>query len=1205
MVLINNSTNIKIYYLDTKKSILERISTKLKTTPKYLYFTNGIPDINVFSNIENIEIENLLEDIIKYKNYNFLSLYESIKDKLNQNNLDVYNDVLLPFLAFNKQINTSENRNMYMLFLQTNINKSNIFSDDNINIENIWYNNSEKVREEINKNIQKVKENSKHQNNFLKQYENIKDNIHYTPFETEKISFKFNLMLSHITLLEIFNNVKLNTKVPFACVNNIYKLLKDFVPPEEWNIYLQDIIIFKVLQKIDVSNSQPVDYTDALLAISGEPGNEKISIGTSLETSGQYLDKEQLIDRISNTISEKTGTIDVSSVEENRINGVFYFPNFSINKYILADMILNNPVFSSVLSIDESDKIIKKKESVYVYFYHPKIGNVRANITEKISQKGDPNLRGKDIKEEFKFGSVFLRVRITMSDNIQSIIEFQKILSKLLVMYNEEKEDILAEYQYFIPNFKKKDNTEQLQKIEKLRIKDIAPEVFVRGYPPKCPNPPTIIEDNEVDDAVREGKKVMVYPKSKNEGFPQRNYICEYNNTPYPGLRENPLSNKDTVPYLPCCYIKDHSQIQGSIYRHYYYDEILKTKMDMEQQDFIITNKFVSKDKYGTLPDDIIKLFNIFDYDEKYMYVRKGVYDTKSSFLECVMEGMYEETNILSYESEKSRGKYLKKIRQKLGKQKYASLCRQEMYDYTNEKIIEMIKDEDVYLNPSLFISLLEEYFQCNIFVFNRVGLKFGEILVPRHLQAYYKNKNNYRKTIFIYEHIGSTSNNATYPRCELIVKWLVKSQKQEDVFYYSKSNSAVSKGIKNVFNRITKSYLFSMELPQVDFPLKSDDIELVEQGIDSYGKSSMIRFNFMNELGTLLISPIQPLALKEVKGWIITKITKENALKFISLNRIKITRQMVDNNDILKEIQGVLGNVNISIPVYDSSYIPNINKDNNGITYPTSKISVLEQYNQYKKLSRYFIEYFLWFFSLYIMEKNTQDMSLEIIKDFVDQKTVIIPDFKYNNNNNISKIFNVENNGITKNGKLVLKSMDTLKRLVYNLRVYIKRFPDKVISYHNRRVVENYYKDITDFDKYQNQIILQGDNSIKKWIQEQKIKYNIKNTIQENQKYPYFFQNDNISFNIYLAQNTDNIQKAIYIIQTWNGDNYNTGVDNIEESNYEGIILDDYNYILYNYISPSKIIKEKTSNNKQKYSMQIISYQIEDETYYTALLRI
>lgn len=1192
MVLINGTYDFKVYDLDTQQSAIDRLAAELNTLPKYLYFPNGIPTIQEFQQEDNIKMENLYETITgKGAGVDFTSIFENVKGKIGQQNLRMYEDIFLPFIVFNKTLVEAQSsilRNAYILSIETNVQEANIFEKDP-KIFEIWNRERKDILQKMNQNIKANKTKAENQRRVFEQFEKVSDILPYTAFELERVNFEFTLDILHLSIIEFFNHIQLNPGVPFASVNGFFKILKDFVPPEEWGVYLETAIIFKVLQKTELAGSKITDYTDAILSIMGEPGQEIVTIGMSLLTSGQYLSREQLIDRFLGTI-KGLGDIKVKSVEESKVNGVFYLPKHNMDKYVLADLIMNNPLFYSMMSIDESEKASKKKESVYIHFYHPKIGAITANITEKLSEKGDPALRGKDVKGNFKFGSNYIRVKISSADSIKAVKKFQEMFAKLMSIYDKEYKSIVNFYRQFIPNFAEV-KVKQPRLDQKLKLKDIAPEVFVRGYPPKCPHQPTIIGDDEVDEAKEAGKIVMRYPQDENEGFIPRNYICEHPKAIYPGLRENPLSNRDTIPYLPCCYTKNHANRQGTIFRHYYYGEDLRAKMDGDQQDLIITNKFVPKDKYGTLPVDITKLFDIFDYKEGYMYVRKGVYNNKSTFLDCVMEGMYEETDILRFADKDEREGRLYQIRDELATKARAASCRQEMYDFTIEKILEAIRDNDLYFDPKLFTALLEEYFNCNIYVFNRTGIRTGQLALPRHLQAYYKTKRR-AKCVFIYEHWGSTSDHAQYPRCELIVRWRIGGGGEDDVSYYSTYHSKVAEGIRRVYNRMRKSYALNLEIPETIFPIKNPKIKLTEQGIDSYGKCRMLRFKYKGQTGTLLTSPIQPLVLPEVRNWVATKINQDLVLDLAAVLNIPITGQSV-LQDVVKELYGKLGNVRVSIPVEDGIPMEGVPILDLGVSYPENEISVVDNYNKYKKLARYITEYMYWLFSKYLHDRNIKEIDLEVMKKFVKNKIKIAPDFEYGH---VGKTFTMRS-GVMEGGKLVIKSDEALKRLVYTLRVFIRRYRQKLLNYHTRQVIENYYVDITDFDHHHFQVILQGDKSVEKWIQEQKIKYNLYSNVQIKQRMPYFFQNQLVGTRIWLAQNTDSVYKAIKIVQTWLQSGYNPG------ENPQDVPSKLTKMTLYRYINDKDIKAFRIAGTPTPLEINILGYKIEDQSFFTALM--
>jgi hypothetical protein len=524
-----------------------------------------------------------------------------------------------------------------------------------------------------------------------------------------------------------------------------------------------------------------------------------------------------------------------------------------------------------------------------------------------------------------------------------------------------------------------------------------------------------------------------------------------------------------------------------------------------------------------------------------------------------------------------------------------------------------MIKDENAYFDPKYFVSLLENYFKCNIYIFTRTQDNNGQMALPRYSQAYYKNLNR-NKTVIIYEHMGSTSDNAQYPRCELVVKWKIAAKSEDDVAYFFDYNSKISVGIRNVSEKIHKSYVLNTEILPIIFPINTKIIKLLEQGIDSYGKTRFVTFEYESHTGMFITTPIQPLVLKEAKEWYIIKLPINIAVKLCNLLKITISDRTIiseNNTNITKEIEGYFGNVKVTIPVEDISE-KNLNKilgKNANIIKNTSiipymvkftdkRFSLIDNYNRYKKLARYVTEYTYWLFSVYIHNKKIKIDEMDdstIIKTFFMENVMIDKDFEYKN---VEKKFSMTG-GIMKKNKLVVKSDETLKRLVYSLRVFIKYNRNKVYNYHTKKVIEHYYVDITDFDKYQDQVILYGSNSIGKWITEQMIKYQLYENVRINYYFPYFFQNNLVDEFIYLAQNTDDLYKAFDISVQWYEFGKNPG------NNPDGISNVKPEFDLYKYTNKNKIEKIHIKGASVIFEIKILGYKIDNIPMYTVLLKL
>lgn len=1190
-----NGENIPIFELDDQDTIINRIAAKLQTLPKYLYFPNGKPK----ADDKEVAVEDMLRYIKSLDSSQLKTLFDRMDEKAPT--LNRYKDIFRPYIVYQKEFSGIQQDLTSFIFLplEQQIKELKLFPSLDVDIQrDIWVNRKQimtEITNEIAKNTEQV---IKQQESFKAFKKSSKAVIEFTPFELEKISFEFDLDIKNISLSEIFNSIILFPGIPLASYAGIYKILKDFVPPniDNWEKSINTAILIKICQKIDIAFAEDKDYTDCIILINN--GVVQVHMEVNVGIKGKYFDKETLIKRLI-SLFHGFGDIKHLNVVENNVKGVFYIPNYDFDKYIFADLVMNNDIFNKISWVNESEKASKKKNSVYWHFSNSKTGLISANITGKISERGDNVLMGKDINKLFAYGTNYIRVKISWAENTEKIAIFIDFFKTFLAIYQEEFAQLIAIYKTYIPNFGAKTVTkskaDKQKKIE-LKLKHIAPEVFVKGWPQTCSNQPTVIEDEDVPNAIAEGKIVMKYPKSPNEGFKQRNYICTGQKAKYPSLRLNPLSNKDLVKHLPCCYESNHSDKVGSIYRNYYFDEPLYSKDISQQQEIIVTNKFVEKDHFGLLPKEVSKIFEMFDYSQKYKYIRKGVSPGNNSFLECVLEGMYESTGILNYSKKPKRlKKFIDTTRENFVKDdKYPSACKQEMYDFTIENIRNLISDTTKYFEPKYFTSLLESYFKCNIYVFRKDDKIDGNLVLPRYSQALYKRYTEY-PSIFIYEHIGSTSDRAENPRCELIVRWEVASK--GDITYSFSHDSAISIGIKTIYRDISTEYILDRKIEETLFSIPQD-IDILYQQVDSYGKSRILVVRYKNRECTLFTTPVQPWICPIINDFQIPKISLNLALEFAANLGIIITGQITENN-IVKEIQGKFYNVGISIPIIDTPVSESIPRYEKSISYPKDTNSTMAKYNMLKKTARYVLEYLYWIFSRYVNANlaKRESMNDTVVEQFIKESVIIDQNFVYPI---IKKSFTITSPILDGKGKIRVKSQETLNRLVYMLRVAIRRNRKKIMEYHLLENIENYYIDSIDFDQHQSQAVLQGESCVEKWIQESSKSNMINSKVLQGHTEPYFFRNSLISNDIYIAQNVTSLEKAYHVAKTWITDGYNLGISS-------DIPIDPQfkpKFMLYSYKSSTNITPYKIAGSKVNGSIKIIGYKNADDiANYTVLL--
>jgi hypothetical protein len=222
------------------------------------------------------------------------------------------------------------------------------------------------------------------------------------------------------------------------------------------------------------------------------------------------------------------------------------------------------------------------------------------------------------------------------------------------------------------------------------------------------------------------------------------------------------------------------------------------------------------------------------------------------------------------------------------------------------------------------------------------------------------------------------------------------------------------------------------------------------------------------------------------------------------------------------------------------------------------------------------------------------------IIIEFVKDKVEIKKDFEYNPR---SKKFTIDNkSGVIENSKFIAKSKEMIKRLVYILKLEIKFNINNLMNYKNTPSINNFYNNASDFKQYPIQVILEGNNSIEKWLNEQNKSFILIDHIKDNLTEPYFFQNNLIDKNIVLLQNTDDIDTAIHIAVEWQLKNVNIGLDIKTKQDYVNMA-----FTLYTYESSDEINNIQIKGEQNTYDIRIIGWKhnITSKNMFSVILKL
>jgi len=1189
----------------------------MNTLPEYLYIPSE-EDSSLFltrlRTTDTVVVKDLLEQMKRQQLTKLPSLVDTLKGPkgpkfLATKKLDIIPDVVSPSIAYSKDLSALPKDEIAALLLL--VKDSLVDSVGSVPLEQIWER-KESIKNDITRKIARNKALVEESGVLLKEKP-----LSHTKFTRDDIALRYEFDLTGLTLLEIFDLIVLTPRIPFASVNDLYKILRDFTPDPDWISAYEGAIYFKIRKTLP---SLTPEYINAFLVVEEDLGKEKGILVTDLFELKKGASEETVIRDLREIFHHRLELRGEGVITEERGEFQYYLGTVPITEWVFSDLIMNDSLFNQYLAIDEFTTANRQRKrggsTIFVRFFGATPDqNVKVNLT--IYQVRD------DVHPEgWPIGSYYLKVKVVRVESNDALQRFTLVFGKLLSLYYKKAPGIIRIYQdllgnKFPPTYKPLKERPPGKKTE-IPLSKIAPEVFVSGYPSMCGHQPRIITSEEAERAREKGLNVMFYPKTPDEGFQQRYYVCDRSSTyPYPGLlRYNKLSNKDIVPFLPCCFKTQQdfgADGQGGkhtkTYGHYFYDKPMLDRRGIDQRQLLVRDAFTNPPETAKLPPELEEMLNLVVYRQDWSFIREGVFDSRSSFLDCVLEAlqtqdesyakklMYKDPETVKAQAtltkagknsraqaraelwkakKKERINLLNEFRKELATPSHAAGCSQEMYDYSSEEIRGHISDPQRYFDPRYFTNLVERYFKCRIILFSRVipgslqdskyqGRFNATLSLPRHIQSYYRTETKV-PTILIYELVGRGSREQKdYPRCELISYWNTKSQKEIESIY--KWDSAVANQMQLLYERVRNSYSLNCPVLETILPLNrltNIGITFTHQEIDSYGKCRALIFNYKSERGAFLTTPIQPLLLPRAENEVTPRLTMESAKSILKSLAIKIDKVSITPIHV-SAFSGIIGNVRFSLPfekgriILPGEGVPtNTEQDLVARDRSTSQLS---SYIKDKRIARYMVEYARWLYSQFLHDKGEND-SVENLRTFVSQNLVTYKGFKYGP---IAKSFGA-NSGMTKNSKLYVKSSETKKRLIYTLQLYALQYPNLLKKYYLRPSISNYYLNLSDFTRYRCQVILQSDNAVQKWIRERNQDYSLHSDVVTGGTAPYFFKNSQVGDEMYLVQPASGLFEALDIDTIWADSQTNKIVS--EEATTPPV----KDFMIYSYRSPTNI---------------------------------
>lgn len=1067
---------LRVYATDSEATLKERVAARLNSLPKYIFIKKNLQtDLPVDLTDDVVDVFNWIKRLASDPQMTYFQANKLIREVIHPN---IKLDLIIPFIVYNTGLNQLADQDIgFALSMIPNLDLNNAITD--YEAEEI-VRNRDKERKKIENAIS---QNKKKVELYERDLRNVTEEVVFTEFEVAEREVKLQLNVSEPiihTNLQLFDVLVATDDVPFISYNNYFKMVNDvlFVPNAlDWvnepsggflNVY------------VNTSETLNPSYTKVFLLVE----DEKVYVQFTLASKDENADK-RFNDRIKAIFSNVNFDFIESTIVS--VSGQFFIPNNSYNKYILADMTLNNPLFASEFVISDTDGTVSNFVRLISKSNH-KTSATLYNETRGAVSRELP-------KDLFPVGSSYIRIKLS---NSKDYIADQKKVATFLSLYNAGKDEIIEEYKTYIPNFTVVYTEKQKQKKKPPTLIDIDPDMFLpNDYNRRCDNPPSIVTDESLitETVDKDGNKiyklgdlqVIKYPSEKGYWF-----VCDQDKkNKYVSLMENHGKNYTKYKYIPCCRKYDQISLPGSELRQYYYNDEPPVRREEETTTLVKSNRHVPPGRFGVLPENSdFASFLQFLMPNKKLF-RYGVARSPQSLIYCIETAVKANkrkllsANIPNY---------------------FFNCCKQELHEKTDKEIRDLIFNPNNYVDPRFFYRVLEVYYNCTIFTFSRVG-DTEEMAIPKFVNFYLHFKAN-KPVVIIYEHTGTHQTQYQYPQCEIVCFSDTADVTDINNFEFSFTDKSVVSKIKNLFNSMVLSVETNNFIDPVDIILP---FKVESQYIDNYGKTRVLSVNVDGELVYLFTTPIPPLAIPTLAYDNITpcKLTPSKLASFLQTE----LKQLISGSDVV-ELSGQLGNVEFVINMA-SGFKPALSLvraplPNSAFNYPLLNESYLQTYNNNKRIARILGTLATLLFKMYYDEVNNANVS-----KFLETRVKIVPDHLYNIKD--KKSF------VSGSKKIILQSESMRPKIGFIIKQAIN-------INNNTTLLDASINDIQDLDLLTS-FVYYGKEELIRYITRLKIQNKLYPSFQLQINDPYF-----VLYNsrVVLALNCDTLEEALSCSYNW-----------------------------------------------------------------------
>jgi hypothetical protein len=297
---------------------------------------------------------------------------------------------------------------------------------------------NDNFKQQITQNLNNANTNILLFNSFHTDLNYPKSNTSEIQITETNISVKFELSAD---IYELFNNILLSSYIPFICVGNFYKVLKTYKPPKKWAVKFDDqnMLVLYVLNRFheternktspDFKNYSMVTITVLENSINNS-NNINMIINSKLDDE---LHETGLLERIFSCIPYE---IYNCTYEQVKIKAEYILPSpRDLDIPIFYDMVMNDPIISKLMLINEFRKTFRERGGMFIYFRYSPYMNTKDYVICKINSGIVTATHMNKYLGFSGLGDQYISVKMEKIVNIEDANRFKIIIDKILSYY--------------------------------------------------------------------------------------------------------------------------------------------------------------------------------------------------------------------------------------------------------------------------------------------------------------------------------------------------------------------------------------------------------------------------------------------------------------------------------------------------------------------------------------------------------------------------------------------------------------------------------------------------------------------------------------------------------------------------------------------------------------------------------------------------